>query len=91
MADINKFRFGLLKSGEEGAELAQAVLKMLNYIDEFEMEDGNVFFEKLVEEFGDSMASQMFTLRHAPEHFIKRVEARALEKIEKYKGKTFDG
>ncbi len=82
-----KFVYGLIKSGEEGAELAQAVLKFLNHAEEFEMEDGNEFFEKLVEEFGDVLAATWFTQRNCSTHFLARVTDRALFKLNRYENR----
>jgi NTP pyrophosphatase (non-canonical NTP hydrolase) len=80
-----KLLFGLMKSGEEGTELAQVLFKIINLIDEFEMdEDGNELYEKLVEEFGDVLASTTFVIANASEHFVSRITERAKFKINKY-------
>lgn len=84
MSKDDKLARGLLKSGEEGTELAQVIFKLVIHQGEFEWKDGNELYEKLVEEFGDVLAAQSFVLDNAPKAFVKRAIARKKEKYDKY-------
>lgn len=75
-----KFPAGLLKLGEEGCEVGQAILKAVALKDEYVPENNNPVFEKLVEEIGDVMAALDFFVEHAPTHFLNRVEQRSATK-----------
>lgn len=85
---------GILKASEEGSELAQAVLKAMGRLSEFEMKDGNKLYEKIVEEFGDVLASTAYVLENCSDEFLERVSARHIEKLKLYdrliKNKVFD-
>lgn len=90
MPVANKFEFGLVKSGEEGCELGQVLFKMITH-DDFEWKDGNPLYEKLVEEFGDVMASTDFAYNYATPEFRERVDERIKFKLDRYQKKFADG
>ena len=94
MTKIRRWYPGLLKAGEEGAELAQALLKCTLYDEDFEMIDGNELYEKVIEELGDLYAAVTFAVDRLPERFYKRIMKRAQLKtarFEDYEKRKVDG
>jgi hypothetical protein len=75
---------GLIKAGEEGAELAQALLKCTLYPNDFEPVDGNELYEKVVEELGDAYAAVIFTMDRLPKAFYDRVVKRSRLKVSRF-------
>lgn len=66
---------GIYKAGEEGAELAQAALKALGAEQDglYEERNNNQYFEKLIEELGDSLAANQIVLDNCSLLFYNRV------------------